>query len=196
MPVRNTYKLRIIRALLDRPDGSLTRYRLAKRAGCTASWAVQLIQQLEEEGLLKGTRVKKFDELVGLHIRISAKQSYREYYVKDPLAFLQKSTLPYALTTYAAENLVSGHLFPTRHDMYIRRKDFEKWKERIIKDGLLGKGNLRLCFPEDERVIEEGTTVRGIRVVSLAQLLIDLKREGGVCAEAYEMLRDEHVRRH
>ena len=193
---RNTMKLRILLALLGKPDGSLTRYGIAKLVGCTPSWVVQLIHQFEQKGLVSGTKVKTVDGLIDSYLEIAPKLAYREYYVKDPLAFLKASKLDYALTTYGAENLVSSHLFPTRYDAYIHRKDFEKWRERIIKGGLLGKGNLRLYFPVDELVIEEGTLVKGIRVVSVAQLLIDLKREGGVCGEAYEMLRDEHVRRH
>src|SRR3989338_1403968 len=58
---RNTMKLRILLALLGKPDGSLTRYGIAKLVGCTPSWVVQLIHQFEQKGLVSGTKVKTVD---------------------------------------------------------------------------------------------------------------------------------------
>lgn len=189
-------KLRILRALLEKPGGSLTKYRIAKMVGCTPSWVIQLTKQLENKGLVKGTKVLKVDELVNYYLEIAPKLIYKEFHVTQPVEFLKKSNLKYALTTYRAENLVTHHLFPSRCDAYIKEEDFEQWKDKIIKKGLLGKGNLRLIFASDQKLFEERQNIRGTQVVSIPQLLIDLKREGGVCGEAYEMLRDEHVRRH
>jgi len=196
MPRKAFKGMRIIKVLLDKPDGSLTKYRLAKIAGCTHPLVMQLIKKLEEKKLVRSTRVLQFDKLVDYYLEIAPKQSYAEYYVKDPINFLKKSKLDYALTTYGAENLLSHHLFPTRYDIYVKKEDFEAWKRLIMKNGLLGKGNLRLIFTDDEKIFSDVQKIKGIKLVSLAQLLIDLKREKGVCIEAYTILVKRNVQKH
>ena len=51
----------------------------------------------------------------------------------------------------------------------------------------MGKGNLRLLM-DDEHVFYGSFEQKGLKVVSLPQLIVDLFDEGGVCVEAAEML--------
>jgi hypothetical protein len=117
------------------------------------------------------------------------KLKYFDFYVENPIELLKKIKMKYALTTYAAENYFTRQLFLSRYDAYIDEKDIGEWKSIIMKNGLLGKGNFRLIVSYDEKIFEESKKIKEIIVVSKELLLIDLKREGGVCMESYFMLK-------
>jgi len=193
MERRNIKNLRIIRALLSKPDGSLTKYRIAKHAESSTSWVIEFLRKLESQKLVKKTKVLNFDKLIDYYMEIMPKMKYFDFFVQEPLKLLKESKLNYALTTYGAENFTSRHLFPSRYDVYIKEEDIDKWKSVIIKRGLLGKGNLRLIFAKDCAMFKEAQEIKGIKLVSMPQLLIDLKKEGGVCIDAYNILVKRNV---
>jgi len=190
---RNIKNVRILKVLLANPKGSLSKYMIAKMAECSKPWVIEFISSLEKKQLVRKTRVLDFDALVDYCIDIIPKLKYFDFYVQDPISFLKKSKMNYALTTYGAENYTSHHLFPSRYDAYIKEEDLNNWKSLIIKNGLLGKGNLRLIAAKDEKIIKEANLINGVSIVSIPQLLIDLKREGGVCMEAYNILVKRYV---
>ena len=107
--------------------------------------------------------------------------------IKDPLKLLKKVKLEYTLTTYQAENLMQHHLFPSRTDIYIKEEDLPKWHSLLMKEGLYGKGNVRIIVAE-EQIMYGKRKINGFSVISLPQLIIDLFTEGGPAAEAAEML--------
>ncbi len=107
--------------------------------------------------------------------------------VKEPVRLLKKTKLNYTLTTYQAENIVQHHLFPSRIDIYIKEEDLQKWHSLLMKEGLYGKGNVRITVAE-EPVTYGKRKINGLFVISLPQLIIDLYTEGGPAAEAAEML--------
>ena len=193
MENRNIKNLRIIRILLSKPDGNLTKYRIAKQAESSTSWVIEFLRKLEGLKLVTKTKVLDFDKLIDYYIEIMPKTRYFEFFVQEPLKLLKELKLDYALTTYGAENFTSRHLFLSRYDVYIKEEDLDKWKSLIIKRGLLGKGNLRLILAKDNAIFKEAQEIKGIRIVSMPQLLIDLKREGGVCMEAYNILVNRNV---
>ena len=193
MEKRNIKNLRIIRILLSNPDGSLTKYRIAKQAESSTSWVIEFLRKLESQKLARKTKVLDFDRLIDHYIETMPKMKYFEFFVQEPLKLLNESKLDYALTTYGAENFTSRHLFLSRYDVYIKKEDIDKWKSSIMKGGLLGKGNLRLIIVNDDMMFKEAKDIKGIKIVSMPQLLIDLKREGGVCMEAYNMLVNRNV---
>ena len=193
MEKRNIKNLRIIRILLSNPDGSLTKYRIAKQAESSTSWVIEFLRKLESQKLARKTKVLDFDRLIDHYIETMPKMKYFEFFVQEPLKLLNESKLDYALTTYGAENFTSRHLFLSRYDVYIKKEDIDKWKSLILKEGLLGKGNLRLIIVNDDMMFKEAKDIKGIKIVSMPQLLIDLKREGGVCMEAYNMLVNRNV---
>jgi len=188
MVSRNIKNLRIIKILLGNPKGNLTKYKIAKLANCSKPWVIEFLRKLENKELIKKTKILDFDKLVDYYIEIMPKIKYFDFFVQNPIKFLKQTKLDYALTTYGAENYISHHLFPSRYDIYIKEEGLNKWKKIILKNGLFGKGNLRLLIAKDEVIIKEATTIKGIKMVSMPQLLIDLKREGGVCLEVYNIL--------
>ena len=61
---RGIMRERVIRVLLTEPDGSLTKYQLAKKAECSFPWAHELLGKLEALELVKGTKVTNYTDLL------------------------------------------------------------------------------------------------------------------------------------
>jgi hypothetical protein len=186
---RNRGKLRerIIRTLLVEPNGTLTKYKLAKMSESSFSWAHEFLNKLQAKKLVKDTQVINYAGLINYWLQLKTKPEKRDYMHKNPLDLIQTSKLPYALTTYQAENLVQHYLFPSRIDLYIKKEDMDKWHKAVTAEGLVGKGNLRLLIA-DEHVFYGAFKRQNLTVVSIPQLIVDLLQEGGVCTEAAEKL--------
>lgn len=183
--MRGKKRERIIRILLQ--GELLTKYKIAKLAQCSYPWVDEFLKFLEQQRLVKDTKVIDKKKLVAYWQRVCKRPKYVEYMIQQPLKLLQKTKLKYALTTYQADNLVEHFLFPSRTDIYIRKEDQEKWHKLLINNGLYGKGNFRILI-EDEHVFYAAGQLNGYTVVSIPQLILDLQREGSVCGEAAERL--------
>jgi hypothetical protein len=187
MKTRGTLRERIIRTLLVEPNGTLTKYKLAKTAQASFPWTHEFLNKLQTLNLVKGTQVTNYAKLINYWLPIKTKPEKKEYMHKNPLSLIQETKLPYALTTYQAENLVQHYLFPSRFDLYIKKEDAAKWHETLTVEGLVGKGNLRLLIA-DEHVFYGAFKRQNFEVVSIPQLIVDLMQEGGVCIDAAEKL--------
>jgi predicted transcriptional regulator len=187
MKQRGTIRERVIRILLNEPKGTLTMYRISKEAKCSFSWVHEFLRKLETKGLVNKTKVKDYTGLVKYWLNVKTKADKKEYMHRDPINLLKRTKLQYALTTYQAENLVQHYLFPSRIDLYVRGEDAAQWHELITKEGLVGKGNLRLLMTDDQ--VFFGSFQRGgLSTVSVPQLIVDLFEEGSVCVAAAEKL--------
>lgn len=185
--MRGLKRERILRVILTelRP---LSKNELSKKAQCSRQWVILFLRELEKKKLVKETKVVNPAGLIKYWLTIHKKpQKYREYMIKEPVRLLKKTKTYYALSTYQAENLVQHHLFPSRIDIYIKEEDLSKWHSLLMKEGLYGKGNVRITVAE-ELVTYGKRKINGLFVVSLPQLIIDLYAEGGPAAEAAEML--------
>jgi len=188
--MRGKKKERILRVLLKQPDGSLSLYRIAKDADCSHVWVLKYLRQLQQKNLVEKTKVNDINGLFSYWKEINKYPLYREFNIQNPIDLLKKTKLPYALTTYYAENYVQKYLFPSRIDMYIKKQDAEQWKSVLTKQGLVGKGNMRLLI-DDEHVFYCNIKKDGVRIVSIPQLILDLLREEGVGIEAAQMLMEK-----
>jgi hypothetical protein len=191
---RGELRERIIRVLLNKPEGTITKYRLAKDAKCSFPWVHEFLTKLEALRLVEATRVLDYEGLLKYWLTIKIKPRMREYMHRDPVGLVKRAQLPYALTTYQAENLVQHYLFPSRIDIYIKAEDTEKWHKLVTAEGLTGKGNTRLLIA-DSHVFYDSLKRQGLDIVSIPQLIVDLFEEGGVCTEAAEKLL-EKVKEH
>ncbi len=117
--MRGKVRDRILRVLVNNPSGDMSKYEIARQAGATYPWVREFFLKLEEMRLVKGTRVLDYPALLRYWQSVHIKYKYREYMVKEPLKLLKNNKLPYALTTYQAENLIQNYLFPSRIDVYI-----------------------------------------------------------------------------
>lgn len=187
MKTRGIIRERVVRVLLNEPEGTLTKYRLAKKADCSFPWLHEFLGKLEKLRLVKNTKVTDYSGLVKYWLNIKTKPEKQEYMCKDPISLIKKAQLPYALTTYQAENLVQHYLFPSRTDLYIKTEDKEKWHNLIIAGGLIGRGNTRLLIT-DSHVFYNSFKRQDLTIASYPQLIVDLFEEGGVCTEAAEKL--------
>jgi len=185
--MRGLKRERILRILLTETK-PLSKNELSKKAQCTRQWIILFLRALEKEKLVKETRVLDPAGLIKYWLTFHQKpKKYREYMIKEPLKFLKKVKLDYVLTTYQAENLLQNYLFPTRVDIYIREEDLQKWHSLLTKEGLYGRGNVRMIMAE-EHIMYGKRKLNGLFVASLPQLIIDLFTEGGPAVEAAEML--------
>lgn len=192
MKKRGWIRERIIRVLLNEPEGTLTKYRLAKKAECSFSWAHEFLSMLAANRLVSQTKIIDYAGLVNYWRTVRIQPDQKEYMFKNPLALLKKTRMRYALTTYQAENLVQNYLFPSRTDLYILQNDVEQWHELIAGEGFIGKGNVRLLLTDDH-VFYKSFERHGLRVVSLPQLIVDLFSEDSIGVEAAEKLLEKVI---
>lgn len=192
---RGKIKERILRVLLNNPEGTLTKYRVAKLTESGFPWVHEYLKQLEHNNLVEGPRVLEYRRLIDTWASIHHPIKTIDYTIQEPETLLRETTLDYALTTYRAEALTQGYLFPSRTDIYIKPGEEEKWGKELTGRGLKGKGNLRLLLDE-EHVFYASRLEKGVRVVSQPQLIVDLLLEGGVCIEAAEMLLEKAMKEH
>jgi hypothetical protein len=179
---------RIIRILLDNPNGNLTAYAIHKKAECSQPWALTYLKKLESKNLIKKTTVIDVYNLFEYWLKIRTPIEYSEYHLKnEPLSIIKTSKLPYALTTYQADRIIQNYLFPTRTDFYILTKDFDSWHNTLLSNGLVGKGNTRILLA-DPQIIKESIRRNGYVLVSKSQLICDLLMEGGVAIDAAHRL--------
>lgn len=186
---------RIFRILLNNPDGNLTRYRISVLANTQQIQVSVLFRRLEAKELIRGTKVTNYRALMIEWAKREIKFPAQRYMLKSIMDLLHNTTMKYALTTYQAETMVNGYLFPTKTDLYVRSNDFDKWHGELTTAGaLVGGGNVTLR-PYDEGVFYNSfITSSGYLVVSIPQLIVDLLREGGVATQAAEMMLEKHKR--
>jgi DNA-binding Lrp family transcriptional regulator len=185
--MRGKIRERILRVLLNNPSGDVSRYRVAKQVGCSYPWVREFLLKLEDIELVKGTKVIDYPGLFQYWKSVSLKNKHKTYMIKRPLKVLKDASLLYALTTYQAETLIQNYLFPSRIDIYVKEENWEEWHKLLSEKGLVGGGNLRLLL-SDDHVFYRSFEKKGLRIVSIPQLIVDLLKEGGVCIEAAEML--------
>ena len=187
---RGLVRERIIRTLLNDPYGNLTKYRVAKLAEASYPWTHAFLRDMEQIGAVENTRVTDFRKLVLLLRKFRVAPKKMNYMVQKPLELLRSTKMKYALTTYTAENLMQWYLFPTSVDFYIDPKDKYEWHGVLSRQGLVGKGNVRVLIG-DAHVLCNSSEKDGLKVVSAPQLIVDLLEQGGPCVEAAEMLMEK-----
>jgi DNA-binding Lrp family transcriptional regulator len=186
---RGVKKERILRVLLNQSDGELTKYRIAKEVDASEPWVLEYTGELEQRGLIEDTAVLEPRKLHEEWQEIRVQPNQVSVSLQQPMDLLQDTDLDYALTTYQAENLVQGFLFPSTTDFYIRPEQAEEWTDIIENRGLLGGGNTRVRVTDDH-VFYKTARRDSHTVVSTPQLIVDLLAEGGPCAEAADKLID------
>ena len=154
------------------------------------------LNQLEADGYLENTKVVNIRGLFDYWKEIKLQPLKREeFLVQNPMRLLYSAEKEYALTTYRAENLVQSYLFPSRTDFYCRVEEEEYWHNNLIKNGMIGSGNIRIMYAT-KHVFFNSFKVKDYWIVSIPQMIIDLLTEGGPSMEAAEMLISKLVSKH
>jgi len=184
---RGYKKERILRVLLNHPDGEMSKYRIAKEVDGAEPWVREYTERLEQERFIQETTVVRPRALYEEWLDIRVEPNQVSVSLQQPMGLLEEIDLDYALTTYQAENLGQGFLFPSTTDVYIQPQQSDDWTNLIEERGLLGGGNTRVRVTDDHVFYE--TAQRDVHtVVSTPQLIVDLLDEGGPCEEAAEKL--------
>lgn len=187
--VRGFKKERIIRVLLNHPDGEKTKYRVAKLADVTEAWCREYTDRLEDRNVVEDTQVVEPRELYEIWRDERITPSQLTVSLQQPMQLLTDTDLTYGLTTYQAENLHQGLLFTSTTDFYVASDEIDDWLSIIEEKGMLGGGNTRLRVLDDH-VFYNSQQRDGYTTVSIPQLIVDLLDEGGPCEEAAAKLID------
>lgn len=184
---RGFKKERILRVVLNHADGEITKYRVAQLADVSEAWTREYTERLEEQGYLEDTMVVDAAALYEEWQQTRITPNQLTVSLQQPMHLLQETDLRYALTTYQAETVQQGLLFPSTTDFYVAADEIPDWLVLIEEHGLLGGGNTRLRATDDHVFYNE-QTADGVTMVSVPQLIVDLLAEGGPCVEAAEHL--------
>jgi len=184
---RGLKKERMLRILLNQPEGSLSKYRIAKLADVSEPWCLEYTENLEKQGLIEDTEVLKPEKLFDEWKSVRIEPNQLTVSLQSPMDLLQETGLDYALTTYQAESMIQGFLFTSTTDFYIRENEIQDWLEIVESKGMIGGGNTRIRVA-DEQVFYNNQTVKDRQLVSTPQLILDLLVEGGPCEEAAQKL--------
>lgn len=184
---RGFKKERILRVLLNHTGKEVTKYRVAQLADVSEAWTREYTDRLEEQGLVANTQVTDVRAVYDEWQQVRIAPNQLTVSVQQPMQLLQETELQYALTTYQAESLQQGFLFPSTTDFYVAEAEIPDWLAVIEEKGMLGGGNTRLRAT-DGHVFYNEQTVDEVTMVSPPQLIVDLLVEGGPCAEAAEKL--------
>ena len=185
---RNATKIeRIYRILLSVPYIERSIYRISKESDTDYHWTHNTLKELEKQGVVEGSTLIEPISLFKIWAERPISTLFREYHIQEPKKFIKEVKLDHAITTYYAENQIGSYLIPRIFDIYIHEKDSKLWHERLIENGYVGKGNVRILLA-DEHVFWNRILEGPLKTVSIQQLIVDLIREGGVCVEAAEIL--------
>jgi hypothetical protein len=188
---RGFKKERLIRTILNHPNGDLTKYRIAQLAEVSEPWTRQYTETLEDQGYLADTTVLKPQSLYEEWLNTRIQPNQIEVSLQQPMDLLADTNHEYALTTYQAENIHQGLLFTSTTDFYIKPDHIAEWLDIIEEKGMLGGGNTRLRVT-DAHVFYNQQQAGDHTTVSSPQLIVDRLHEGGPCEEAAHKLIDKH----
>ena len=182
---------RLFRTLLDLGLESMSWYQIAKSTSVAYGWAHRKLSELENRGVIKGSKVLKPRDLFQIWATHKVPIYVREYHVKDPQVILKNCGMEFTLTKYYAENLVNNYLFPKVYDLYIKNDELLNWHDLFSSKGYVGSGNIRVLMA-DEHVFWNMKKVNDWPIVCTQQLIVDLIREGIECIEAVDQLMEKY----
>lgn len=180
---RGFKKERIIRVLLNHPNGELTKYRISKEAKVSETWCREYTERLEKQNIIKDTKTIAPKKLYEEWIENTIEPNELTLSLQKPMKILKNTNLDYALTTYQAENLKQGLLFPTSTEFYVKPDQTKKWIELAKNKGLIGGGNTKIKAT-DKHIFYKKQKINNFKLVSTPQLILDLLKEKGPSKEA------------
>jgi len=188
----------IIRVLLNEKDKKLKLRELANKAKVSLGMTVKIVNALESSGHLekrRGIRIVSWEKLLkSWSYTVSVKENEKieflgaerpQYLIKKISKLLSKEA--YAFTLFSATEIIAPYVAPNKVHLYIP-KDKEKVISKIfVKEGIMlaEEGNI-VCYLVDEKHFYGSKEIRGIKIISLPQLYVDLVSYGGRGEEAAE----------
>lgn len=177
-----------------------SRFELSIRADAAHNWVYSTLRVLEENGWIKtedGLRLLDAPAVYRWWKGVRTRPTVHGLQVAEPHralnALMHDTKIPVAVTTYYAENVYQGHLFPRRLDCYVRARDVDRARAMLVEnlDAKIGGLNFRLMVGDD-RLLDESLRMAADSIATdyapFPQVVLDLMSEGGSCGEAAEML--------
>lgn len=198
--IRNPFAgaaLRVVRRLLIDPDRAWTVTELSSATEITIGFVSRILATLERDAYVSRrrgeTRLKEYDDLLDawtraprpLQTTVEGVSLEKPGQVLDALASLGRNG--YALTGEAAAEQVAPFARFNTVELYV--SDFDGWQRQLQLTPVPVGANVRLIKSEDKGVFDGILSRRGLQIVSLPQLYVDLKRREGVGSEAAAFLR-------
>jgi len=189
-----------MRVLLNEKNKKLKLRELAGKAKVSLGMAVKIVNALESCGHLekkRGIKIVNYEKLLkSWSYTVSIKENKRieflgaerpQYLIKKISNLLRKET--YAFTLFSATEIIAPYVAPNKVHLYIL-KDKEKEISKIfVKEGIMlaEEGNI-ICYLVDEQHFYWSKEIRGVKIISLPQLYVDLVSYGGRGEEAAEQI--------
>lgn len=217
-------KERILRLMLDPQFGmpaGTSLYSISKQTGAGYGWVHRIWRDLVRAGAFddhpRGGTLRDGAAAYRYWLQHRPRRVHADYHVVGGVEFLKgiaaRSDFEYVATTYLAENLLQGHLFPRRFDLYIKISQQAAWRKELtvrgfpIDSAAEDRGIIRLITADPDVTAEVApipdhlvrkelkgqwnNPVRGIWVARPPLLVVDLLEEGGACTEAAHMLMEK-----
>ena len=189
--------VRVVRWLLIEPERAWSVSEMSARAHVTIGFVSRIFATLERDVYVvrsRGeTRLKASDELLDAWTRapqpletvIEGVSLARPGAVLKRIAELERSD--YVLTAEAAAEQLSPFSRLNKVELYV--KDFGNWQQELQLTPVPVGANVRLIRSEDKGIFDGAIELRDLRIASLPQVYVDLKRREGSAPEAAAFLR-------
>lgn len=190
----------IIRVLLNEKGKKFKLRELAGKAKVSLGMAVKIVNALESCGHLvkkRGIKITSWEKLLkSWAYTVSVKENKKieflaaerpQYLIKKISGILKKED--YAFTLFSATELVAPYVAPDKVHLYILKDRVKEISEILTKEGIMPaeKGNI-ICYLADKNSLYGAKEIRGVKVISLPQLYIDLVSYRGRGEEASEFI--------
>ena len=209
MSIINKTTQDIIRVLLNEKNKKLKMRELASKAKVSLGMTFKIVNSLESCGLLKkkkGIEVVNWENLlkswshtvsINENKKIEFMAAERPQYLIKKINNLLRNDV-YALTLFSATEIISPYVVPNKVHLYILKGMEKKVSNIFVNVGIMPaeEGNI-VCYLVDEKHFYGAKEIRGIKIISLSQLYVDLITCGGRGEEAAEqvfnLMRKENV---
>ncbi len=190
----------IIRVLLNGKEKKWKLRELAAEAEVSLGMTVKIVNALESCGHItktKGIRIVNWKNLLkSWSYTVSVKQNKKlefiaaerpQFLIKKISQLLKKEI--HAFTLFSATEIIAPYVSPNKVHLYILKNKTTKISDILTKTGIMPaeEGNI-ICYLVDEKYFYGTKEIRGIKIVSLPQLYIDLISYGGRGEEAAEQI--------
>ncbi len=203
--------LEIIIRILEKGGNKWSMLEIQKDSALSYGAVWNFIKKLEKAGYV--TKEKGLYKLTNREILLSQAAALNpirtkekiEYYgggtAKDRREFIKKianeDKRNYALTLFAATDIILPYVKSEGVYVYIRSKDKEFWKKKFEESGYSSvyeaKGNLTLLPINENYYFTLSGEYSGYKIVCISQLVIDLTSLGGPGEEQAKLIKERFM---
>lgn len=202
-------RIAIINTLLENKRRQWTIYALHKETrGLTYPAVFNFVKELEQAKYLAKTKGKyivtnkpALIDTLAYNAPFQSKEKIAYYHAGEDKSEDARRKLvanigkEYALTLFAASELIKPYAMVSQLHAYVYRKQLESWRKALFSNGVRptteAEGNLFLLpISDKDQTIRQAKEIKGYKVAPIGTLLADLKTYGALGAEqAVEMLK-------